>query len=206
MSQRRRCAILVAALALAAGPALAQPVLGAPAPDFHARDDAGRMRSLSEFRGKVVVLEWASDACPYTHKHYDAGNMQRQQAQAVKEGVVWLTVISDGPDTAGYMPPAKVRQWRKKEKSRATDILLDPQADMARAYEAKTTPQLFIIDPAGRVVYMGGIDDRPYVDPASLEGAKNYVLEALAELKAGKPVSHPVTRPYGCSVKYASAQ
>ncbi|MFC3068248.1 redoxin domain-containing protein [Phenylobacterium soli] len=198
-------AILVALLALAA-PALAQPVLGAPAPDFRARDAAGRTRSLSEFRGRTVVLEWASDACPYTHKHYDAGNMQRQQAEAAKAGVVWLTVISDAPDSAGYMTPAQARAWRTREKSRASDILLDPEARVARAYEAKVTPHMFIIDEAGKLVYMGGIDDRPYVDPESLKGAEDYVLEALAELKAGKPISHPVTRPYGCSVKYASAQ
>lgn len=205
MTKVRRLAWLAAALVLSAAPARAQPLLNAPAPDFRARDAAGRVRSLSEFRGRTVVLEWTSDACPYSHKHYDSGNMQRLQAEARREGVVWLTVISDAPDTAGYMTPAQVRRWETRVRSHATDVLLDSDDRLARAYEARTTPHMFIVDRAGRLVYMGGIDDRPYVDPESLKGAENYVAEALAELKAGKPISHPVTRPYGCSVKYASA-
>lgn len=195
-------AAAIAGFGLAA-PAFAGPRIDTPAPAFSQLDQNGKLRALSDFKGRIVVLEWTSAACPYSHKHYDSGNMQRLQAKARKEGVVWLTVITDGPGSSGYMDAAQVRVWMKKEHSHATAVLLDTDARMARAYEAKTTPHMFIIDPTGRLVYMGGIDDRPYTDPASLKGARNYVALALADLKAGRPVAEPVTRPYGCSVKYA---
>jgi len=205
MTQYRlpRRTVLAVLAALAATPALAAPEINAPAPAFSASDEMGRTRSLSDFKGRTVVLEWTSDACPYSHKHYDSGNMQRLQKQATRAGVVWLTVITDAPTSAGYMTPEQVRRWKKKVGSHATAILIDSDGRVARAYEAKTTPHMFIVDKAGRLVYMGGIDDRPYVDPASLKGATNYVALALADLKAGRPIAHPVTRPYGCSVKYA---
>ncbi|HEX3700222.1 MAG TPA: redoxin domain-containing protein [Phenylobacterium sp.] len=192
----------VLALMLAA-PALAAPTLGAPAPAFQALDEQGHTRSLTEFAGKIVVLEWTSDACPYSHKHYDSGNMQRLQLKARRAGVVWLTVMTDPPGMSGYMNAEQVRAWMKKVGSHATAVLLDSDARVARAYEAKTTPHMFIVDKRGRLVYMGGIDDRPYTDPASLQGAKNYVALALADLKAGRPIAQPVTRPYGCAVRYA---
>jgi peroxiredoxin len=192
-------------LALAA-PALAAPRLGAPAPDFHVKDATGRLRSLGEFRGKILVLEWTSDACPYSHKHYDSHNMQRLQARARQQGVAWLTVMTAPKGSAGYMTAAQVRAWETKVGSRATAVLLDHDAVMARAYEAKTTPHMFIVDPDGRLVYMGGIDDRPYADPASLKGATNYVALALADLKAHRPIADPVTRPYGCAVEYSVPQ
>lgn len=196
--------ILLAAAGLAAAfPALAAPELNAPAPAFRATDETGKTRSLEDFKGKIVVLEWTSDACPYSHKHYDSGNMQRLQAKARRDGVVWLTVMTAPPRSAEFMTPAEVVRWKRKVKSHATAVLIDDDAKVARAYEAKTTPHMFIVDRAGRLVYMGGIDDRPYVDPASLKGATNYVALALADLKAHRPVAQPVTRPYGCSVKYA---
>jgi len=198
-----RRTLLAAALAVGfAAPAFAAPQINTPAPAFRQLDQDGKPRSLADFRGKTVVLEWTSAACPYSHKHYDSGNMQRLQAKARKQGVVWLTIITDAPGTSGYMDAAQVRAWMKKEHSHATAVLLDSDARVARAYEAKTTPHMFIIDKAGRLVYMGGIDDRPFTDPASLKGAKNYVALALADLKAGRPIAEPVTRPYGCSVKY----
>lgn len=196
--------VLIAALAAcAASPAFAAPEINAPAPAFTATDETGRSRALADFAGKTVVLEWTSDACPYSHKHYDSGNMQRLQMDATRSGVVWLTVITDAPGSAGYMKPEQVRRWRGKVGSHATAILIDSDGRLARAYEARTTPHMFIADKRGRLVYMGGIDDRPFVDPASLKGATNYVALALADLKAGRPIAHPVTRPYGCSVKYA---
>jgi len=192
---------LAAALAFAPA-AFASPQIDAQAPAFSAQDEIGRTRALADFRGTTVVLEWTSDACPYSHKHYDSGNMQRLQAKARKDGVVWLTVITDAPGTTGYMNAEQVRAWMKKVRSHATAVLLDSDGHVARTYEAKTTPHMFIVDKTGKLVYMGGIDDRPYTDPASLKGAKNYVALALAELKAGRPIAEPVTRPYGCSVKY----
>jgi hypothetical protein len=200
----RRRTLLTAALALIAVPALAAPVLNAPAPEFTAVDQAGRTRSLADFKGKIVVLEWTSDACPFSHKHYDSGNMQRLQRRAVRQGVVWLTVMTAPPGRAGSMTAEQIRAWRKRVRSHATAVLLDSDGRLARAYEARTTPHMFVIDKAGRLVYMGGIDNRPYADPASLKGATNYVALALADLKAGRPIADPVTPPYGCSVEYPS--
>jgi peroxiredoxin len=187
------------------GLAFAAPVVGEPAPAFQAMDADGHARSLSDFAGKVVVLEWTSSDCPYSGKHYGSGNMQGLQKKAVKDGVVWLTVSSSAPDREGYFTPQTARAWRAKVGSHATAILLDGEGRVGRAYNARVTPHMFIVDRTGRLAYMGGIDDRPYADPASLKGAKNYVTAALADLKAGRPVAQPVTPPYGCSVRYASA-
>ena len=205
MPIHRRSLIAVLAAAAVAGPALAAPMLGRAAPDFRVKGASGRVRSLAEFRGKTVVLEWTNSDCPYCAKHYGSGNMQALQRAAAADGVVWLTVASSGPGMEGYFTAPAAQAWKAKQHAAASDILLDADSRMARAYQAKTTPHMFIIDPAGRLAYMGGIDDQPYWDPASLKGAKNYVAAALADLKAGRPVAEPVTRPYGCSVKYAPA-
>lgn len=195
---------LTAAAAFAA-PAVAAPVLGQPAPGFQAVDASGRNRSLSEFKGKTVVLEWTNNGCPYVQKHYNSGAMQRLQSQATKDGVVWLTLISSAPGMQGYLTGPQARQWKAETKAASTDVLLDPKGTVGRAYEAKTTPHMYIVDKAGKLVYMGGIDDKASSDPESLKGANNYVAAALADVKAGRPVAEAATRPYGCSVKYGSA-
>ncbi|MBJ7412245.1 MAG: thioredoxin family protein [Phenylobacterium sp.] len=193
-----------AAAALAA-PAVAAPVLGQPAPAFQAVDASGKTRSLSEFRGKTVVLEWTNNGCPYVQKHYNSGAMQRLQGQAAKDGVVWLTVISSAPGMQGHLTGAQAMQWKTKEKAAPAEVLLDPAGTVGRAYDAKTTPHMYIVDKTGKLIYMGGIDDKPSSDPESLKGATNYVAAALADVKAGRPVAQAATRPYGCSVKYGSA-
>jgi peroxiredoxin len=199
--------VLAAALAIcAAGTAVAAPKLGEPAPAFRAMDAEGHRRSLSDFAGKIVVLEWTNSGCPYCGKHYGSGTMQALQRKAVKAGVVWLTVASSAPDMQGYFTPATARAWKAKVQNSATAILLDGDGKIGRLYEAKATPQMFVIDRAGRIAYMGGIDDRPYTDPESLKGAKPYVALALADLEAGRPVATAVSQPYGCSVKYNSAE
>ena len=205
MSLRRR-AFLATFLALsAAGPVRAMPQLGALAPDVPAVDADGRRRTLKDFLGKVVVLEWTSSECPYSRKHYDSGTMQRLQQAAVADGTIWLTVSSSAPGREGYFTPKTARAWRARVGNHATAILLDGDGKLGRAYAARATPHMFIIDRAGRLAYMGGIDDRPFADPESLKGAKPYVALALADLKAGRPVATPVTPPYGCSVRYATA-
>ena len=202
----RRLLLALGSLALCApGLAVAAPVLGEPAPAFRALDADGHARALSDFAGRIVVLEWTSSECPYSGKHYGSGNMQALQKAAVKDGVVWLTVSSSAPDREGYFTPKTARAWRAKVGSHATAILLDGDGKVGRAYNARVTPHMFIIDRAGRLAYMGGIDDRPFADPESLKGARNYVAEALADLKAGRPVAQPLSAPYGCSVRYASA-
>jgi peroxiredoxin len=207
MTAISRRLLLTAGVAACCAPglAVAAPVIGEAAPAFQAMDADGRTRALSDFAGKIVVLEWTSSDCPYSHKHYDSGNMQRLQKKAVKEGVVWLTVSSSAPGREGYFTPAVAKAWRAKVGSHATAILLDGDGRVGRAYNARVTPHMFVVDKAGRLVYMGGIDDRPYAAPASLKGAKNYVALALADLKAGRPVAQAVSAPYGCSVRYASA-
>lgn len=205
MHVNRRFALALVAASAIAAPAFAAPAIGQPAPDFQAVDASGKTRSLSEFKGKTVVLEWTNNGCPYVRKHYDSGNMQGLQKSATADGAVWLTVISSAPGMQGYVAGADARSYKAKEKAGFTDLLLDPKGVVGRAYEAKTTPHMYVIDKTGKLVYMGGIDDRPSSDPDSLKGAKNYVTAALADVRAGRAVSQAVTRPYGCSVKYGSA-
>jgi len=200
-----RLLVALAAASALSAPAVAAPVLGQPAPAFQAVDAAGKTRSLSEFKGKTVVLEWTNNGCPYVQKHYNSGNMQGLQTEATKDGVVWLTVISSAPGMQGYLTGPQAKQWKGEVKAASTDVLLDPKGTVGRAYEAKTTPHMYIVDKTGKLVYMGGIDDRPYSEPESLKGAKNYVTAALADVKAGRAVTQPATKPYGCSVKYGSA-
>jgi peroxiredoxin len=206
MFASRRTFLAAAVSLLIAAPAVAAPTLGQPAPAFQATDADGHARSLADYAGKTVVLEWTNNGCPYVGKHYGSGNMQALQSKATADGVVWLTVSSSAPDMQGYFTPATARLWKGKVHSNATAILLDSEGKVGRLYGAKVTPHMFVIDKAGRVVYMGGIDDRPYADPASLKGAKNYVAAALADLKAGRPIAVAVSQPYGCSVKYRSAE
>ena len=201
-----RRTLLAAAVSLGlAAPAFALPQLGQPAPAFTAMDAHGHKRSLAEFKGKTVVLEWTNSGCPYVGKHYGSGTMQALQRKETADGVVWLTVASSAPDMQGYFTGPTARAWAAKEHWAGTAILLDGAGVIGREYGAKNTPHMFVIDKAGRLAYMGGIDDRPYAAPESLKGAKNYVTAALADVKAGRPVAQAATRPYGCSVKYGSA-
>ena len=200
----RRRTVLAVVLAAIAAPAMASPTLGQPAPAFRALDADGHARTLSEFKGRTVVLEWTNNGCPYVGKHYGSGNMQRLQVQATRDGVVWLTVISSAPGFEGYLTGPQARAWKARVGAASTAVLLDGKGLVGRAYEAKTTPHMFIIDKAGRLAYMGGIDDKPNTDPDSLKDAHNYVAAALADLKAGRAVAQPVSQPYGCAVKYGS--
>ena len=197
-------------LALAAGmavafsaPAFAAPTVGQPAPAFTAKDGDGKTRSLSEFKGKTVVLEWTNAGCPYVQKHYNSGNMQALQKGAAKDGVVWLTLVSSAPGKQGYVSPAEAKTWKTSSGAGSTALLLDPGGQVGKAYDARTTPHMYVVDKTGKLVYMGGIDDKPTADPSSLKGAKNYVTAALSDVKAGRAVATPVSKPYGCSVKYS---
>ncbi|MFP5449480.1 MAG: redoxin domain-containing protein [Alphaproteobacteria bacterium] len=188
--------------ALVAAPALAAPAIGKPAPAFSAVDSNGKTRTLAEFRGKTVVLEWTNEGCPYVQKHYNGGAMQGLQKRAAGDGVVWLSVISSAPGKQGYKTAAQANAWKTTSGAAPSAILLDPKGDVGRAYGAKTTPHMYVVNPAGTLVYMGGIDDKNSADPASLKGATNFVVAALDDLKAGRAVARPVSAPYGCSVKY----
>jgi peroxiredoxin len=204
--QLSRLSCLLASLLVSATvlPATAQGVrVGAPAPDFTATDSNGKTESLDQFHGKYVVLEWHNQGCPYTKKHYVSGNMQSLQKEWTAKGVVWFTVISSAPGEQGYVTASEENSYVSKMHAAPTAVLLDSNGRVARLYSAKTTPQMMVIDPAGKLIYDGAIDDRPTPDPEDIKGAKNYLNEALSASMAGKPVPTPYTRPYGCSVKYA---
>lgn len=196
-------AALGGTLLLGGNEALASVENGAAAPAFSVQDANGQTRTLAEFRGRTVVLEWTNDGCPYVRKHYDAGNMQTLQREATADSVVWLQVISSAPGEQGYLDGAGARARVQTDNAAPTATLLDPTGVMGRAYGARTTPHMYIIDGQGVLRYQGAIDDRPSARPASLEGATNYVRAALADLAAGRAVQTAQTTPYGCSVKYA---
>jgi peroxiredoxin len=190
-----------------AGPAPAPPVGGAApmagqaAPAFTLVDAEGTQRSLADFRGRTVVLEWTNEGCPYVQKHY-TGAMQALQREAVADGVVWLTIISSAPGTQGHVEGDAARQWKTRTNGAATHLLLDPTGEVGKLYDARTTPDMRVIDGEGRLVFVGGIDDRPTNKVEDLEGANNYVRAALDDLEAGRPVRTAFATPYGCSVKY----
>lgn len=195
-------AIAGGAVLLGGGDAVASVATGAPAPAFSVQDANGQTRTLAEFRGRLVVLEWTNHGCPYVQKHYDAGNMQALQREAAAQGAVWLQVISTNPRHRDYQDAGTVRAWVQAQNAAPTATLMDQSGVVGRAYGARTTPHMFIISPEGVVLYQGAIDDRPSARPASLEGANNYVRAALADIAAGRAVATPDTTPYGCSVKY----
>jgi hypothetical protein len=195
---------LATALMAAAGPADAAATVGQPAPAFSAVDASGKTVALADFKGRHVVLEWVNPGCPYVQKHYNSANMQGTQKAATAQGVVWLAVNSTAPDAGDYMTPAAMAQWMQGHKAAATATLMDSDGKVGRLYGARTTPHMFVVDPAGTLVYAGAIDSKPTANPADIATATNHVKVALAESLAGKPVSTPATRAYGCSVKYSS--
>lgn len=192
----------VAAAFTAAAGAAPVATVGQPAPAFTAKDTAGRTVSLTDFKGRTVVLEWVNPGCPYVQKHYRSGNMPGTQREATAKGVVWLAVNTTATDHADYLAPSALADWMKSHRAAASTALMDSDGIIGRAYGARTTPHMYVIDPAGTLVYAGAIDNRPTARIADLEGATNHVKVALAESLAGKPVSTPLTRAYGCSVKY----
>ena len=194
---------VAAALLLAAGPALAdRPAVGAAAPEFSLTDSAGKTVSLSEFKGKYVVLEWTNPGCPFVQKHYGSGNMQKLQAEYTKKGVVWLSVDSSAPGQQGAFTPAEAKAAKNDLYKDASELLLDPDGKVGHLYGATNTPDIYIVNPEGKLIYEGAIDSIPSADKADVGKATNYVQTSLDEALAGKPVDKAQTKPYGCSVKY----
>ena len=181
----------------------AKPEVGKPAPDFTGIDSKGNSVKLSDLRGKTVVLEWTNHECPYVRKHYGAGNMQKLQADAAEDGVVWLSVISSASGDQGNVSPAEADRLTASRNAAPAHVVIDDKSKIARAYEARTTPHMFVVNGEGKLVFMGGIDDKPSSNPADIPTAKNHVQAALDAVKAGRAVETSVTRPYGCSIKYA---
>lgn len=192
--------LLAAGLTLG-GSAMAEAVVGQAAPAFKGVDAAGKPVSLDQYKGKYVVLEWVNPECPFVKKHYDSGNMPSTQKYAADKGVVWLAVSTsaDG-DRAGKS--AAINDWVKAKKAMPAATIMDTGGAIGRAYGARTTPHMYLIDPNGKLVYAGAIDSKPTANPGDIKDATNYMVKAIDESLAGKPLSQAVTKPYGCSVKY----
>jgi peroxiredoxin len=193
------CAV-AAALPFAASAQAA--TVGQPAPGFEVKDANGKTVKLADFKGKHVVLEWTNPGCPFVVKHYGAQNMQALQKDAAGKGVVWLAVSSTAPGQSDYLAPGALAAKYKAWGAAPAAMLMDDSGAVGKVYGAKTTPHMYVIDPAGKLVYAGGIDDKRSANPDDIPRAKNFVKAALAESLAGKPVSTPTATPYGCSVKY----
>lgn len=194
--------VIAAALLLVTTAVTAAPKLGEAAPAFTLAGSDGKPHSLADYKGKYVVLEWTNDGCPFVRKHYDSGNMQSLQKDAASRGVVWLSIVSSAKGKEGFVDAAQASDLTRSRKAMPAVVLLDPAGTAGHAYEARTTPHMFIVSPDGKLIYMGGIDSIPSADAEDIAKATPYVKVALAEAMAGKPVTNASTKPYGCSVKY----
>ena len=199
----RRTLLILSTLSFAAA-IQAAPSVGQPAPEIALKDAGGKTVKLSDYRGKYVVLEWTNPGCPYVKKHYNSGNMAATQQDAAAKGAVWLSVNSTEKGHFDYMEPARLAAWQKERKLQAAATLMDEDGVAGKAYGARTTPHMYIVDPQGRLVYAGGIDSIPSNNTDDIKQAVNYVKQGLGEAVAGKPISAATTRPYGCSIKYKS--
>jgi peroxiredoxin len=179
------------------------PKVGAPAPGFTLKDSRGETHSLGDFRGKYVVLEWFNPGCPFVQKHYKSDNMQTLQKEFTGKNVVWLTIDSSAPGGQGYLTPEQANKQIAEWKMQPTALLLDSSGKVGHEYGATNTPHMYVIDPNGKLIYSGAIDNRPTANLDDVKGATNYVQAALSEAMAGKPVATPNSRAYGCSIKYA---
>jgi peroxiredoxin len=207
MMHRRQ--LLIGATALAGAGlvlprrATAAATVGQPAPAFTLVSSAGPSVSLADQRGKIVVLEWTNHDCPYVRKHYETKNMQALQKEATGQGVVWLTIISSAPGTQGHVSAAQANELTRTRSATPTAVLFDPTGVTGKAYGATNTPHMYVITRDGVLAYAGAIDDRPTSRRGDVEGAQNYVRAALAAVTAGQAVKVPITRAYGCTIKYA---
>jgi len=196
-------AIIVAvSMAVLVSGAHAAVAPGQAAPEFSLLDINGKVQKLSDYRGKYVVLEWFNSECPFVQKHYESGNMQALQTRYTQKGVVWLGINSTSPRHSNYRDPARSQAILRQWKSAPTAFALDPDGKVGKQYGARTTPHMYVIDPKGILVYVGGIDDMPSTSQRDIPTAKNLVAAALDESLGGKPVGTPSAMPYGCSVKY----
>jgi peroxiredoxin len=191
-------------LAVTAGLSFAETEIGKPAPNFSLPDTNGKTHMLADLKGKYVVLEWYQPDCPFVRKHYRSGNMQALQKEYTAKGVVWLSIDSSAPGEEGNYPAEKLNEIAAQDSASRTALLVDPTGDVGRLYGAKTTPDMYVIDPNGILVYKGAIDNKRSTDLADIQTATNYVKGALDAVMNGKTVPTTATRPYGCSVKYAS--
>jgi len=196
---------IVTSLIATAAFALDPPPVGSGAPDFSLSDAKGTTHSLSQYKGKYVVLEWFNPECPFVKKHYGGGNMQKLQDEYTGKGVVCLTINSNAPGTEGNITPEQAQKITASWKTHQTALLLDPEGKAGLAYGAKNTPNMVIINPEGKIAYEGAIDSKATPNPADIPSSTNYIKAALDQSLAGKSISTSQTKPYGCSVKYKSS-
>ena len=196
--------VMAIVVAAGAGTAIAKNAsLDESAPNFTLTDSNGKQHSLSDFKGKWVVLEWVNFQCPFVRKHYGSGNMPGLQKEYTEKGVAWLSICSSSPGSEGYFEGDELKTEIKDHDSHATAYLIDAQGMVGRMYQAKTTPHMYVINPEGVLVYAGGIDNIPSTNKADIAKATNYVKSVLDEGMSGKPITVKASRPYGCSVKYS---
>jgi peroxiredoxin len=198
-------AILLTCVASTALVAADSPKVGSTAPEISVPDSKGKTHTLSQYKGKYVVLEWFNPECPFVKKHYGGGNMQKLQEEFTGKGVVWLTIDSSAPGLQGHLTPEQAEKKMTEWKTKQTALLLDADGKAGQAYGAKNTPQMFVINPEGKIVYEGAIDSKATPNPADIPDSTNYVKAALEESMGGKAVTNASTKPYGCSVKYKEA-
>ena len=195
---------IIALITLGAiAPAAAKALTGATAPDFALTDTHGQSRSLSDYRGSYVILEWTNNLCPFVVKHYDSGNMQAIQKECTDKGMVWLTIISSAPGKQGYLTDDEANALDEAQGFNATAKLIDSKGVAGRLYGAKVTPHMFIINPEGILIYQGAIDSISSADSADIKKADNYILTTLKQDMAGLQLIKTDTKPYGCGIKYA---
>lgn len=185
--------------------ALANPEVGQPAPDFSVIDTQGNTHSLSDYQGQTIVLEWTNHDCPFVVKHYATENMQNLQREITSDDAVWLTVISSYPGTQGHVSPEQADELTESRNAAPTAVLLDEQGDMGRAYAARVTPHMYVIDADGTLQYAGGIDSIPSANHDDVDRADPYFANAARSVLAGEVPDRQVSRPYGCTVKYSDA-
>jgi len=203
MLRRHLVSLSLASVFAASGAAQAATV-GQPAPAFTLKDASGKTVKLSDFKGKHVVLEWTNPGCPFVQKHYNSGNMPATQKDAMGKGVVWLSINSTEKASGDYLEPAKLVAWKQERKSAPSAVLMDEEGTVGKAYGARTTPHMYIVNPQGQLIYAGGIDSIPSARVDDIAKATNYVKQGVAEAVAGKKISAATTQPYGCSIKYKS--
>jgi peroxiredoxin len=198
------CKLMVVLISLAVGAAMpaSAATAGQSAPSFALADTEGKTIRLSDFQGQYVVLEWTNPGCPFVRNHYNTRNMQTLQEDWGPRGVVWLSIDSTNKSSWDYMAPAKLGEWMHSRGAAQKAVLIDPDDAVAKLYQAKTTPHMFVIDPQGKIIYAGAIDDRPSTRSEDPPAAHNYVRAALTEATGGKPVTTTTSTPYGCSIKY----
>lgn len=195
---------LVSGLVVPISGAQSQATIGEAAPNFTLQDTDGEEHRLSDYEGQYVVLEWLNFECPFVGKHYGSGNMQELQQTFTEKGVVWLSIVSSAKGKQGYYPPDEMKAKKQEHEGQMSAILMDSSGEVGRAYGAKVTPHMYVISPDGELLYKGGIDDKPTTDQADIEGAENYVRNALTQAMNGEEVEPKTAQPYGCTVKYAA--